>query len=137
MIDSTIEEELQKKYSVDPRVLPADIEANIIAEYYFLGSEAARVACVVKGRHTQQAQDALGCLTFCTLVLRNGFTVTGESACVSPNNFNDEIGRQIARQNAINKIWPLMGYELKSRLLYKTLSLENGSTLSSKQDTFA
>jgi len=59
---------------------------------------------------------SLGLLTFCVLVLRNGFTVTGESACASPENFDPEIGRKIARQNAEQKIWPLMGYELKERL---------------------
>jgi hypothetical protein len=59
---------------------------------------------------------ALKLLTFCVLVLRNGFTVTGESACASPENFNAEIGRKIARQNAISKVWPLMGYELRSKL---------------------
>lgn len=58
----------------------------------------------------------LGLLTFCVLVLRNGFTVTGESACASPENFNVDIGRKIARQNAVDKIWPLMGYELRSKL---------------------
>ncbi|WP_026601486.1 Gp49 family protein [Methylomonas sp. 11b] len=60
--------------------------------------------------------DSLGLLTYCTLVLQNGFTVTGESACASPENFDAEVGRKIARQNAINKIWPLMGYELKQRI---------------------
>ena len=59
---------------------------------------------------------ALDCITFCVLVLRNGFTVTGESACASPENFDAEIGRKIARQNAVQKIWPLMGYELRSEL---------------------
>ena len=59
---------------------------------------------------------SLDLLTFCVLVLRNGFTVTGESACASPENFDSEIGRKVARQNAVQKIWPLMGYELKSRL---------------------
>ena len=59
---------------------------------------------------------ALGLLTFCVLVLNNGFTVTGESACASPENFDAEVGRKIARQNAIQKIWPLMGYELRSRI---------------------
>lgn len=58
----------------------------------------------------------LGLLTFCVLVLRNGFTVTGESACASPENFDVEIGRKIARQNAAQKIWPLMGYALKQQL---------------------
>ena len=55
-------------------------------------------------------------MTFCVLVLKNGFTVTGESACVSRKNFNAEIGRRIARENAVAKVWPLMGYELKQRL---------------------
>lgn len=62
------------------------------------------------------AEPALGLLTFCVLVLNNGFTVTGESACASPENFDAEIGKKIARQNAINKVWPLMGYELRSML---------------------
>lgn len=59
---------------------------------------------------------ALGLLTFCVLVLKNGFTVTGESACASPENFDAELGRKIARQNAISKMWPLMGYALKEQL---------------------
>ena len=59
---------------------------------------------------------ALDLLTFCVLVLKNGFTVTGESACASPENFDAELGRKIARQNAVQKIWPLMGYELRSKL---------------------
>lgn len=61
----------------------------------------------------------LGLLTFCVLVLKNGFTVTGESACASPENFDAELGRKIARQNAVAKIWPLMGYELRSNLAWR------------------
>ena len=59
---------------------------------------------------------ALGLLTFCVLVLKNGFTVTGESACASPENFDAELGRKIARQNAVQKVWSLMGYELRTKL---------------------
>lgn len=59
---------------------------------------------------------SLGLLTFCVLVLRNGFTVTGESACASPENFDAELGKRIARQNAVSKVWPLMGYALRERL---------------------
>ena len=59
---------------------------------------------------------SLNLLTFCVLVLRNGFTVTGESACASPENFNKEIGERIARENAVQKIWPLLGFALKERL---------------------
>lgn len=54
------------------------------------------------------------------LVLSNGFTVTGESACASPENFDAEIGKKIARQNAVQKIWPLMGYALKNKLAFES-----------------
>lgn len=91
-----------------PRVTMADIEANIANEHYFTASEG------VYGTGVQVLP--LGLLTFCVIVLRNGFTVTGESACASPENFNAETGRQIARQNAVAKIWPLMGYELRTKL---------------------
>lgn len=63
-----------------------------------------------------QPHESLSLLTFCVMVLRNGFTVTGESACDSPENFDPEIGRNIARENAVNKIWMLEGYLLKQRL---------------------
>ena len=58
----------------------------------------------------------LDLLTFCVLMLRNGFMVTGESACASPENFDAEIGRKVARQNAVSKIWPLLGFALKQKL---------------------
>jgi hypothetical protein len=63
-----------------------------------------------------EVPQSLHLLTFCVLVLRNGFTVTGESACASPENFDAEIGRKVARENAKQKIWPLMGYMLKQQL---------------------
>lgn len=58
----------------------------------------------------------LSLLTFCVLVLDNGFTVTGESACASHENFDAEMGRKVARQNAISKIWALEGYLLKQSI---------------------
>lgn len=57
-----------------------------------------------------------GTLTVCVLTLRNGFTVTGESACLSPANFNQEIGENIAYQKALDKLWELEGYALKNKL---------------------
>ena len=59
---------------------------------------------------------ALKLITFCVLVLRNGFTVTGEAYCADPAKFNAETGRIEARQNAVQKIWPLMVYELRTKL---------------------
>jgi hypothetical protein len=115
MLDEIIEQEIQTKGLTAPRVTPADIEANIKSGYYFV----ARQGVNGNGEGVEVPEDdhtSLGMLTFCVLVLNNGFTVTGESACASPENFDPEIGRKIARQNAINKIWPLMGYALKENL---------------------
>lgn len=115
-----IEQEIQDKGLTDPRVTPADIEANIASEHYFTALSAVASVGSVDIYHTdQEAAQALSLLTFCVLVLRNGFTVTGESACASPENFDAELGRKIARQNAVNKIWPLMGYALKQKLSEK------------------
>jgi hypothetical protein len=52
-------------------------------------------------------------LTVCCLTLLNGFTVTGESAAASPENFDVEIGRKIARDNARGQIWAFEGYLLQ------------------------
>lgn len=98
---------------VAPRVTPADIEANLLAEHYFTAKEAV---VHVGGWPVDQVSSSLDLLTFCVLVLKNGFTVTGESACASPENFNAEIGRKVARANAVAKMWPLMGYALKEKL---------------------
>ena len=123
MNDKTIEQEIQAKGLTAPRITPADIEANIYSEHYFTahdGRQGALYADSYVGREFPLPADAdltpLKLLTFCVLVLKNGFTVTGESACASPENFDADIGRMIARQNAVQKIWPLMGYELRSRL---------------------
>ena len=113
MTDKTIEQEIQSKGLTAPRITPDDIEANIAGEYFFTALDGVEEAT---GEWTVPHAYTLGLLTFCVLVLRNGFTVTGESACASPENFDAEIGRKIARQNAVAKIWPLMGYELRSAL---------------------
>lgn len=114
MNDNQIEKEIQDKGLTAPRITPADIEANILTAHFFTAANG------IKGSMPPDAVDVtpqtLGLLTFCVLVLVNGFTVTGESACASPENFDAELGRKIARQNAINKIWPLMGYALKQKL---------------------
>lgn len=118
--DSEIEKEIQAKGLIAPRVTPADIEGNIASEHYFTAGDGCHVVqCDGDPDATSHYPSSLDLLTFCVLVLRNGFTVTGESACASPENFNAEIGRKIARENAVQKIWPLMGYALKCQLAAK------------------
>ena len=112
--DQTIETEIVAKGLTAPRVTPADIEANIASEYYFTASQG--VSKEAENHPSYCWEKSLDLLTFCVLVLRNGFTVTGESACVSPENFDAAEGRKWAREKAIDKIWPLMGYALKQKL---------------------
>jgi len=120
MSDEAIEQEIQTKGKTAARITPADIEANIASEHYFTAQHGVAGAMAALELHQRTAhpgaEGALRLLTFCVLVLRNGFTVTGESACASPENFDAEIGRKVARANAVQKIWPLMGYELRSKL---------------------
>ena len=115
MEEKDLEKEIQAKGLTAPRITPADVEANITSAFYFTAAEGVEGA---SGHlpNSVRAGTALSLLTFCVLVLRNGFTVTGESACASPENFDAELGRKIARQNAVAKVWPLMGYELRSKL---------------------
>lgn len=122
MNDQQIEQEIQAKGLTAPRVTPNDIEVNIISEHYFTAADGnnseSDTAVSIWRDYKDLGKELvpLSLLTFCVLVLRNGFTVTGESACASPENFDAELGRNIARQNAINKVWPLMGYALKEKL---------------------
>ncbi len=96
MNEAEFEQEVQDKGLIAPRITPEQIDSAIAGEDYhvFPGSQ----------------------LTVCCLTLRNGFTVTGESACASPANFDAELGQKIARRNAREKIWPLEGYLLRETL---------------------
>ena len=113
MSDQQIEQEIQAKGLTAPRVTPQRINDVIKHEAYFTAADGVTGAANGKVGY---GSNALSLLTFCVLTLENGFTVTGESACASPENFDAEIGRKIARDNAINKVWMLEGYLLKQRL---------------------
>lgn len=95
MTDKEIEEEIQKKNLNAPRLTPDIIESKIKKCEFHILTEV---------------------LTVCVLTLENGFTVTGESACAAPENFDKEMGEKIAKKNAVDKIWMLEGYLLKQRL---------------------
>jgi hypothetical protein len=91
-----IEDEIRAKGLTAARVTPEIVDSRIVGEDYHVFPNSQ--------------------LTVCCLTLTNGFTVTGESACASPENFNAELGRKIARDRARDKIWALEGYLLKTFL---------------------
>ena len=97
----SIEDDIQAKGLTAPRVTPEQLEAKIVGSEFYVFEDT--------------------CLTVCCLTLENGFTVLGESACASPENYDPILGQKIARANAVNKIWPLEGYLLKQRLYEGTL----------------
>lgn len=89
------------------RVSLDDIKNNIAAEYFVTGDKMVGDAPVMSD---------LACLTVCVLVLRNGFTIIGKAAPADPANFNPELGRTFAREDAVRQAWPLMGYALREKL---------------------
>lgn len=97
--EAAIEAEIQAKGLNAPRLNPTMIDEAIMSEAYHVFPGTT--------------------MTVCALTLRNGFIVIGESAAASPENFNVEIGRKIARENARSKIWTLEGYALRNRLAAK------------------
>ncbi|MFW1754315.1 Gp49 family protein [Acinetobacter wanghuae] len=110
--EKQIEQEIQDKGLNAPRLTPDHIDSVIADKYFFTAADGFCGSVNYYANH----HDSLKLLTFCVLILKNGFTVTGESACASPENFNAEIGQKIAYENAREKIWILEGYLLKEKL---------------------
>lgn len=103
----SIESEIQSKGLTARRITPEIIDEQIVGEAYFRGTD---------GVHRDSDNIPLSCLTICVLVLKNGFTIVGKSACASPENYDSELGRKIARDDARNQIWAFEGYALRSCL---------------------
>lgn len=99
--EKEVETMINEKGLNKPRLTPSKIDSVIKSEEYHIFGDT---------------------LTVCCLTLINGFTVTGESACVSPENFDKELGEKIARENARDKIWMLEGYKLREELYEQEIS---------------
>lgn len=97
--EKMIEDRINEKGMNSPRIKPKDvddfIDEHVPAQYH-----------VFPGSNT----------TVCLLTLNNGYTLVGESACVSPENFDPEIGQEVAYKDARNKIWPLLGFLLNDKM---------------------
>lgn len=99
MNEAELEQALKDKGLNAPRVAPDAVERAIVGEQYH----------VFPGTTT----------TICCLRMDNGFTVIGESACVVPANFDADIGRKLARDDARRKAWSYMGFRLAETLAAK------------------
>ena len=112
--DTAIEQEIQAKGLTAARVTPADIEANIASEHYFTALDGVEGAT---GSWNGGDSYALGLITICVLITRNGVRLVGvNEGPVSIQNFDADMGRRMARQKAIDQLWPMLGYELRTKL---------------------
>ena len=120
--DECIEQAIVSKGLTATRVTPADVANEIASEHYFTAKNGVDGAYWGPPRAESTYESgpivdvSLRLLTFCVIVLRNGFTVTGESTYASPENFDAQIGRRVARANAVQKIGPLLGFRFKDAL---------------------
>ncbi len=117
----SIEQEIQAKGLTVPRVTPAGIEAAIAREYYFTAADGVLGACISDNvpmfEDAQEPHSPLHMVTCCLLITHNGAKLFGvNEGPVSPENFDADMGRRMARQKAIDQLWPLMGYELRTKL---------------------
>ena len=104
--EQAIENKINEKGLNAPRLTPAHIDASIVSAEYWNPKDTT--------------------LTVCALTLQNGTHVVGESACVSPENFDIAIGKEIAFNNARSKVWLLEGYLLKEKLYRKQVESYQG-----------
>lgn len=103
-----------------PRVTKEDVLATIASEHYFTALQGAAFAAV--GRHLEEIPAALGEVTFCVLILKNGHKIVGvNTGSISPKLFDAELARKLAREDALDRIWPLLGYQLREKLFQDSL----------------
>lgn len=94
MSDEQIEQQILDSKPTAPRVTQEDVKKAIVAETYTLLPSGRCMVCEL------------------TLFEENGFTVRGESAVVNIENFREDIGKRISRENAVNKVWEILGFKL-------------------------
>lgn len=112
-----LEQEIQNKgANVAPRITPSHIEDCIASVHFFTAADGATAVMGDSDTISNDSLQSLELLTICVMVLKNGFTVVGKSSCASPENFNAEIGKDVAWRDAKEQIWPLEGYLLKQNL---------------------
>lgn len=124
-VEQQIEQEIQSKNLNAPRLKPADIDAVIVSEHYFTAAQGeakaledgAFVNGSLNGAALRPIPELLSQITFCVLILKNGYKISGVNhSGVSPENHDPELGRKLAYENARNKVWELEGYLLKEKL---------------------
>ena len=126
--DAAIEQEIQAKgLNAGPRVESADIEGVIAHEHFFTAADGVCGQRIRKNLLNMEPtaptslphpfHHPLNHVTICVLILKNGTKLVGvNEGPVSPKNFDADMGRKLARQKAVDQVWPLLGYELRNKV---------------------
>ena len=101
-----------------PRLTKEQIEEKIVAVRWVHGNEYSPDRFADGYEHDKSTD----CLTLCIITLQNGYTVTGQSACISAEIFDIEKGKELAYNDAFRSIWTLEGYLLKEKLYQASLA---------------
>lgn len=107
-----VDDEVAASVAKAPRVSLADIEAQVEFKHVLNGLDLLPRSLQVStdvGKH-------LGCLTLAVVVLKNGFTVIGSSACASPENYDMALGEKFAYEHALRQLWAHFGFCLRQKL---------------------
>lgn len=101
LVDSKLSEILREvRKTVEPKVRPA---ATAVTEQ----------AITESIQESQYYHFPDTTCTVCCLTLRNGYTVIGNSACINPEDFDLDLGRKYAYEDALRKVWDLLAFQLK------------------------
>lgn len=97
--------------AIKPRISLAYLEGEIEQIWYTTADRC------ISERATLRAAEGLKVMTLCFILMKNGFISVGDSTPASPENFNPDLGRKLAYDQALRKLWPILGYELRTRLM--------------------
>lgn len=108
---------------MDPRQIDKEAGANAIAPRISLEYMEGQIEQIwyttadqcISTRATLRAAEGLKYTTMCFVLMKNGYLVIGHSTPASPENFNPDLGRKLAYDQCLKQLWPILGYELKSR----------------------
>ena len=90
----------------------------VVAELYYGVDERSHLI-----EHNPEAfkavESVIELITHCTLVLKNGYIVTGTSTCIDPRNYSLVLGHKYAKEKAMQMVYDLIAFTLKDSVKHE------------------
>lgn len=94
------------------KVTMADLEAQVKSQFFFTARDG-----VYRNEMAGSDAAALSHVMICVLILHNGLKLVGvNTGSVDPRDYNADMAMKMARADAINQLWPMLGFQLKEQL---------------------